>query len=267
MKVLLVAILGFILLMVVFVGLMTTTANFASYDEVIRNLIEITLIIGFLAIFILPIIFFTYRALRDTHKSFQSERSSLTFREWLSNLIPFRPIKTLISQVYPNEKIIQKKICFDGFADLVKLGRLPVGFGYEVNFPFPAFLIETNASYYIDRRLQQILNGTLGSLFFYWLTSLWADNSIEANDIERVKALFLFAVIVSSAILILPSLFWQVGRIKVIRKSWLRDENKKGRSLVLTGTIPSNSQITLSTDKFVNTGSINIPFKHAFYLI
>lgn len=232
-----------------------------------RKFYFILFIIGSVGLFILPIVFLTLKTLKDIKKSFESGESKITFNEWIYNLVPFRPIQVLINQAYPDEKIINKKqISFEGIAGLVRFGKLPVGAGYEIDIPFLARLYETNKSYYIDRRLQHFVLAPIEIGIIYLAL---ADSRTEplkySNDIWVIFTYLFFAIFVT--FIIIFRIFFQTGRIEMIRKSWLAHQSKGGSMLTLSGTIPSHSQISLSTDKAMNTGSINIPFAKTLHLI
>jgi hypothetical protein len=255
MKLLLIAIGIFLLVMILFVGLMISIAN---------NQIDFPLFVIYLISFGVPIliIFFTVLAIKDTYKSFRKNKNKISFKSWLFNLIPFRPIDSLIKQVYPNEQVISKIICFDGIVNLVKTGKTPINFGYALNMVFPAFLIETDKGFYIDRRLQEVLKSIALPVIGYGIALFVFHGSDHEQTLVKI---FLYPIIFGTTILFLMALFWQVSRVDVIKKSWLSNIEKTKYKIILSGVIPTGAPLSLSTDKFVNTGSISLPFKQIFF--
>ncbi len=198
-------------------------------------------------------------------RSFKSQNT----KQWLYNLRPFRPINTLIQQAYPNEKaIISKKIVFDSFITVSKIGNLPFMFSYKINFPIPALLIETDKSYYVDRRLQQLLNNLIvGPLLVLGIYFIMGVFNVGTEFRDRLVSLFVFAIFLLASLEVFYSLFAQVNKVEVIKKEWISSEKKGKHLVILSGTIPKNSQLTLSKDAFINSGRISNHFKQVFYNI
>lgn len=219
-------------------------------NKQLRDLATIALIIMSVVIFIGVPIFFTTKAIKDAMEKFKSKKArTITLKDWLYNFIPFRPIATLIKQVYPDDRLISKKLCFE----------LRV-------FPFPAFLIETNNNYFVDRRLQNLVNAILIGASLYFFGPFLLSKFSGVNDLSTIK--FIINMIL---IIMIPAtlfqLFWQVHNIEVIKKSWLTSTVNSGHLLFLYGK-SKIAQLSLSTDKFVNEeGQISLPFKKYFLVV
>lgn len=259
MKYFLIALIIFIIAMVLGVSLMYGVSDGKSD----LGLIVAGIIFIGVPILILGLIIW---AMKDTYKSFKKGKSEVSFTNWILNIIPFRPISTLIRQVYPDEQVRSQRLCFDGIIGFLSSGKTPVNAGYKLNLPFPAFLVETNSSYYIDRRLQQIVNNILLILVVYFLGPFLM-KSIGFDDPESMFKLLFYVVSFVAGMQISFALFWQVSRIDVIKKSWLSGEQKGNHLIQLSGKRPKGSQLSLSTDKFVNMGGITLPFKQVFFVI
>lgn len=267
MKIVLTAIVVFVVLTTFFAGLVGVGSVDQSFQtESQRKFFFIMLIVGCVGLFLLPVLLLVFKTLRDIKKSFDSGESKITFREWVYNIIPFRPIQVLINQVYPDEEIIStKRISFEGVAGLVKFGKLPVGSGYQIEIPFLAKLYETDKSYFIDRRFQHLALAPIEILIIYFaIADSWAEPMKYSNDIWIIFTYLFFGIFVT--FIVIFRIFFQTGRIEMIRKNWLNHETKNGNLLTLVGTIPTHSQMSLSTDKAVNTGNLNIPFAKSIHL-
>lgn len=240
---------GFAFAVAVFIGSLALSNGWFQLEGVSVDQAGLGVILGFFGVFIAPIFVFAYVALRDANKSFKSQKpGSITFRDWLYNLIPFRPINKLIKQVFPEDQIVSKKVGLEA-----------------VLFPVPIFIVETNNNYFIDRRLQNFINPILIGLFLYLFGPVLLGKLSGVKDVSIVE--FVIAMII---ILMVPvtlfHLFWQVNNIEVIKKSWLTAIPNTGHLLFLYGK-SKIARLSLSTDKFVNQeGEISLPFKKTFWV-
>ena len=203
---------------------------------------EIGMVIGFLGVFILPIFVFLSTAFKDAYKTFNSHKlGTITFQDWLYNLIPFSPIKSLIKQVYPEDQFISSRICF------------------EVN-PLPVFLIETNNNFYMDRRLQNFLNKIIIMVVLYFFGVALLSSFTGITDLSLITTIVNTILVVMIPVTLFH-LIWQVNNIEVVKKSWLTSAVTSGHVIFLYGK-SRTAKLTLSTDKFANSqGSISLPFK------
>lgn len=172
----------------------------------------------------------------------------ITLKEWLYNLIPFRPITVLIKQVYPDDQIVSRKI------------------GVEAKlFPVPVSIIETNNNFFIDRRLADFINSILFGLIIYFLGPVLISKFFGAKNPSSVQFMINLIVIVMIP-MALFQLIWQVKNIEVIKKSWLTSHILSNHLLFLYGR-SKIAKLSLSTDKFVSEeGQISLPFKKNFFV-
>ena len=146
----------------------------------------------------------------------------------------------------------------------MKAGKVPVGFGYTYHFPLPARVIETDKSYYVDRRLQMVLNTSLFLLIAYLVVIFLLSSNVVVTLGDYIT-IAIIGFFIGMAILVYP-LFFQMREVKVYRKDWLTESDKNGKKLFLTGKVPIGSYATLDHDTFLNTGSISFPFKAFLYI-
>lgn len=188
----------------------------------------------------------------------------------INNFTPFYSATALIRQNYPNEHILSKRFCFSWDIGLVKAGSIPIApfLGLNTILPFPAILIETDDSYYIDWRLRNLVRFILMVLIliggYLFINNLYSVTSIPSEQTR--KDIIIFSII---------GIGWFVGmvllqsvNIEVIRKSWLSKTAKSGWILTLSGTVPNNAKITLSSNLGFQTGKVaSISFRRTFYLL
>lgn len=218
-----------------------------------------------LAIWALIFILTALKFILNKYKlSKKSKTGELILNHWLYNLRPFRPISTLINQVYPDERVISKRYCFDtAIVRLRGAGPLSIVPSINVNYPFPATLVETDKSYYVDRRLQDLLNFSLIFLIVFIIFTIFK------RPLNSFSALytFIFTFMILMIFKFIPILFWQVTEIRPIRKSWLTKNEQKGRRLTLSGTIPADAPFYLPATKLFNTIGVAGSFKWVFILL
>lgn len=177
----------------------------------------------------------------------------LTLHDKLYDLIPFRPIAQLIKQIYPDQKIIKQNFCFNGVTNIAVMGKTRTGLDFKINFPFPATLVETNNSYYIDRRLQQFINVLFWGILLHF--------ALPFIGTKNIQAYLPFGIV----ILLLIDLFWQVTQIEIIRKIWIEDSTNRNHIVKLSGTIPENQPRRLTNQ--IRTIYSSIRFKYLFYIL
>lgn len=215
------------------------TDSIRSFDESLRW--------GFIGLTLLPSIIFLFNFIRKSIV----ERDDLD--EHRFNIIPFYPIKSLINRMYPGENIISShwgiQLGRNGFGRnnlLPGEGITPMSLNNLFNLGIPVRVVETSQAYYVDKRFSSFLTFLAVSILFaYFLV-----NHLDSKNAWYYKYQYAaFEIFLAMFYLV----FWQLGTIQVIRKSWITESNISGPHYQFNGTIPPGTPVTLSNSPSLTT--------------